>query len=226
MKTILVAALLLATATRAQAGATYLGIDNQPVSNAPDSQLLVGSTETLKVQQQGTVTVTPGTGTFKAEVTTGSITAFQGGSWSITTTQPTGPMTVTPGTGTWNTSGSTNIVAGAGGVPISTVATAGGTTSLSVLNQGAPNLSGKSLVYAADNNMAVGTLSLTGLIKSVDLQALVGSCTFNINGGASIVISKNTSESFDLAYTLSNAAVNLTSKGAGATCKARVVGAN
>jgi len=239
--------LLLTASVRA---ATYLGTDDQPVSNLPGRNLLVESTTTLKVQQMGSVTVTPGTGTWSTTGSTVTIVlpagqaalpvtgTFSASGSSVTVFGPnggpvdvsgnvgvTGTVTANAGTGIFNTTGSTNVVAGAGGLAIKSTTLSAGGQALNVVGTG-PNLDGKALVYAVDNNMAVGTLSLTGLIKSVDLQALQGSCTFDINGGASIVVTKNTSESFDLAYTLTNAAVNLTAKDSNATCKARVVGAN
>lgn len=117
-------------------------------------------------------------------------------------------------------------IRGASGSQI-TDTTVGSGNALDVLNAGRPSLDGKTLVYKSSDNFVVGgALTLTGLANQVDLQALGNDCTFNIAGGEDINVAKNTAESFTFDYTASNLTVNLTAKSGGATCKARMVGAN
>jgi hypothetical protein len=100
-------------------------------------------------------------------------------------------------------------------------------TTLTVRDVRQPNLENKSYVFTSSNSMVTsGVLSLTGLGKSVDLQAMGGDCTFTVNSGDAILVDKNTGENFDYAYTLNNPSVTLTAKDAAATCKVRIVGAN
>lgn len=105
--------------------------------------------------------------------------------------------------------------------------TIGSNEALHVVNLGAPDLSGKAAVYKSSDAMVVsGTLVLTGLAKSIDIQAVAGDCTFSVNGGDNINVLKNSAESYDFAYTLTNPSVLLVAKAGGATCKARIIGAN
>ena len=98
---------------------------------------------------------------------------------------------------------------------------------LHVLNTGRVNLDGLFTVYKSSDNMVVGgALTLTGKINNVDLQAVGNDCTFNLSGGDSINVGKNTSELFEFDYTSTNLTVNLTAKSGSALCKVRIVGAN
>ncbi|NIN66264.1 MAG: hypothetical protein GTO63_16545, partial [Anaerolineae bacterium] len=71
---------------------------------------------------------------------------------------------------------------------------------LLVNDMNGPQIGSKSFTYASDNDMAAtDTITITGLAKDVVLQALNGDCTFDIDGGNSIVVRKNTAEDFDFA---------------------------
>jgi len=125
-----------------------------------------------------------------------------------------------------NVSASTVGVRGASGGTITDTSVGSG-LALDVLDASRANLDGKALVYKSSDNFVVGgALTLTGIANQVDLQAFTNDCTFNLAGGESINVAKNTSESFNFDYTSINLTVNLTAKSAGATCKARITGAN
>lgn len=127
---------------------------------------------------------------------------------------------------TSGTSISTVAVKGSGGQVIDAVVIQS-TTALSVLNLGRTNLAGLSFVYKSTDNFVVGaSISLTGKANEVDLQAIGDTCTFNINGGESIIVVANTGEFYNFDYTATNLIVNLTAKAGSATCKARITGAN
>jgi len=222
MKKMLIAiALMLMVPLGAKAATSALAVDVQPVSG--DVGISSGS-NTMKVLSDGSINVNvPGLSVTGSTV---QVTGLGGGPVAV---QQQGSMTVTPGTGTWNADVSISTVGirGSQGKIISSSDTAAGGTALQVINVGRPNLDGKSMVYASSNSMVTsGVLSLTGLGKSIDLQAFSGVCTFTINSGAQLEVSKNTSESYDYDYTLTNPSVTLVSKDTQAICKVRIVGAN
>jgi hypothetical protein len=122
---------------------------------------------------------------------------------------------------------STQTLRGRNGNTITSANFSASTEALHVLNLGQPDLYGKAYVYKSSDNFTVGgSLTLTGLGKQVDLQAINNDCTFNLGGGEDINVAKNTAETFDLAFTISNPTVNLTAKSGGAICKVRITGAN
>jgi len=187
---------LMLLAGSAHAAATYLGTANQDV------------------------TVSTGTNTIGAAL-------IRDGQGEVLEVNADGSINAAiSGTVTANVNASTQTLRGRSGETITSEAV-GANEALHVKALGVPDLEGKSLVYKSSDNFVVGgALTLTGLGKTVDLQALGNDCTFNLGGGDDINVSKNTAESFDLGYTITNPTVNLTAKGASATCKARLTGAN
>lgn len=96
-----------------------------------------------------------------------------------------------------------------------------------VVSTDRPSLTGMSMVYKSSDAMVVGgALTLTGKANQVDLAAMGNDCTFNINGGDSINVAKNYSETYHFDYVATNLTVNLTAKSGSATCRVRITGAN
>lgn len=224
----MILALAILSPVRAHATASALAVDDQGVSNAPGTQLLINSTNTLNAAVSGNVGISSGANTLNV-LSDGSINVnVPGLSVTGSTVQVTGlnggPVEIS---GTANVSVSTVGIRGSQGQTITSTSTNDGSIALSVVDKSKPNLDGKSMVYASSNSMVTaGVLTLTGLGKSIDLQAFAGVCTFTINSGAQIQVAKNTSESYDLAYTLTNPSVTLVSQDVNSTCKVRIVGAN
>lgn len=237
----LLAALLLAVATSAHATASYLGTANQDVT-ITNSQVLINSTNTLNTSlvtplPAGTnnigdvdVLTLPAipTGTNNIGTVSGSsVTSVLSDDGGEHATITGGRLDVNATITSADVSVSTVGIRGSqGSIITSQTKTAG--TALLVNNAGRPDLDGKSLVYKSSDSMVVGGagITLTGLANQVDLQAVGADCTFNLAGGEAINVAKNTSESFNFDYTATNLTVNLTAKSGGATCKARITGAN
>ena len=133
------------------------------------------------------------------------------------------PITIATGT-VVAVEGSTVAIRGAGG-EIVTAETNGAKIGLNVVAINSPNLSGRSFTYSVQNSMVVGsTATITGLGKTVDLQALGGDCVFTIDGGEPIIVSNTLSEVFDLGYIILSPEVHLVSK-TGGNCRVRITGA-
>src|SRR3990172_3311987 len=221
MRTMMVSA-LLACAVGAANAAGYLGTANQDVT-VTNEQLLIGSTETLKVQAQaGTAnigTVSGSTVTAIIKDAAGNAATITGGKLDVNAS-----ISVTVNA---DVSASTVGIRGSQGLIITSESVDGGKTALDVLNKGRASLDGKSMVYKSSDNMVVGgSITLTGLANQVELQAISNDCVYDINGGEQITVLRNTVESFNFDYTKVNLVVNLISKGGGATCKVRIIGAN
>ncbi len=123
-------------------------------------------------------------------------------------------------------SGSSVVIQGSGGGNITSELVAS-SEALHVINIGMPNIANKFWVYVSSDDMdTVSPLVLTGTGNEVSLQALGGTCTFDINSGIDFIVDRNTAESFDFDFTLINPSVALISKAAASTCKVRITGAN
>lgn len=228
-KLLLVLGLCLAP-VRAHAAASALAVDLQPV--IVSSALPAGNNEigkvgissganSLNVNADGSINVDV-TNQMSVSGSTMQVTGLGGGPVQV---QQVGSMSVISGTGTFNTTGSTVGIQGSQGQVIASSNTAGG-VALKVVNVGLPSLDGRTPVYSSSNNFVTGgVINFSGLVKSIDLMALNGTCTFQINSGDLIIVSKNTDESYDFAYTLANPSITLTAKDNSGTCKSRIVGA-
>lgn len=221
MKTILALLLTLAMGN-AQAASTYLGTANQDVTVStalPTGGNTIGNVGITAMPAITIGSIGTAVSLSSGNATIGGVTINDGAdSLQINSDGSINAnVTVTP---------STQTLRGRNGETITSEAV-GGNEALHVKALGIPDLEGKAMVYKSSDNFFVsGALTLTGLGKSIDLQALGNDCTFNLGGGEAINVAKNTAESFDLAFTVTNPTVNLTAKSAGATCKARIVGAN
>lgn len=239
MKKIIIAILTM-TASSAFAVPTYLGTTNQDVT-------ITSSAVTLPVSLQnsiptgtnsiGTVGINTGTnsiGTVGLNTGTNNIGTVSGS--TVTSILKDGSGNAVTVTGNRL---DVNAVITSADVSISTVGIRGsqGTiitsktqalgTSLLTVDTARANLDGLSFVYKSSDSMVVGgALTLTGKANQVDLQAIGNDCTFNIGGGDSLNVAKNTGESYNFDYTQTNLVVNLTAKSGSATCKVRITGAN
>lgn len=235
--------LLLALATNASANANFLGTANQDVSVTSFTVALPAGGNHL-----GAVTIdtalpaganaigTVGVTSLPALVTgTANIGTVSGSSVTSVLSDDGGEhATITGGrldvnatlSGTTDVSASTVGIRGSQGTIITSKTQALGTALLTV-DSARANLDGLSLVYKSSDSMVVGgAVTLTGKANQVDLQAISNDCTFNIGGGESINVAKNTGESYNFDYTATNLTVNLTAKSGSAQCKVRITGAN
>lgn len=208
----MIMACLILAASQAQAASSYLGTSNQDVTvtgSLPAGTNNIGDVDVLSL---------PALPTGANKI--GDVGLKDSGGHELDV-QPDGSINVNS-----VVVPSTNSVRGKNGNVV-TSQTVGSNDALHVFDLNKPDISGKVMVYKSSDNMVVGqSLTLTSLGKSVDLQAIVNDCTFKINGGDDINVAKNTAESFDFAYTLSNPSVSLEAKSGGATCKVRIVGVN
>lgn len=208
MKTLL-SLLLLALATNAGATAAFLGTDNQDVTITSFTVALpAGSNQLGTVSGSSVTSVLADDGGEHATITNGRLDV------NVVASSSTDVSVSTVG------------IRGSQGIIITSSATALG-TALLTFDSSRPSLTGRTFVYVSSNAMVVGgSLTLPGLANQVDLQAVTQDCTFNINGGDSIVVLKNTAESYNFDYAATNLVVNLTAKAGAAVCKARITGAN
>lgn len=228
--------LLLLLPVRAMAAAVYLGTANQdvtvtaPLPTGANTIGNVGVTSLPSIPAGANAIGTVGV-TSLPSIPTGSNNIGTVSGSTVTSVIKDGSgnaVTVTNNKLDTNAdvSASTVGIKGSQGTVITSQTKAAG-TALLVNNAGRPDLDGLSLVYKSSDAMIVGgALTLTGKANSVDLQAVGNDCTFNINGGDAINVGKNTAEAFAFDYHATNLTVNLTAKGAAATCRVRITGAN
>ena len=235
----IIVALALAWASNAGAVGSYLGVDTQDVNlKQQNGALAVTSTSTVITGSLPSGTNNIGdvdvlslpalsAGTNQIGTVSGStVTSIIKDSGGDEATVTGGRLDVNATITSADVSVSTVGIRGANGQQI-TSELIGSSQALHVKVLGIPDLTSKVSVYKSSDNMVVsGALTLTGLGKSIDLQAITNDCTFNLGGGESINVVKNTAESFDLNYTVSNPTVNLTAKSSGATWKCRIFGSN
>ena len=215
-------AMLLLLGSNAYAISSYVGTENQDVTVTNIATTTISGTVNSSIVNIATVTVsgTASVSVINPVLVTSSNTIIKDSAGDALAINTDGSINTI-------VTSSTQAIKGRNGNTITSQNISASTEPLHVLNLGQPNLYGRSIVYKSSDSMVTsGILTLDAMIKSIDLISFNDDCTFNINSGSNFQIKKNTAEDYNFDYVMTGGTVTLVSKGAAATCKVRIFGAN